>query len=411
MTDTPGKSSPRPIAAVIGGGPAGLMAAERLAPVAEVHLFDAMPSLGRKFLLAGKSGLNITHGEDIESFLTRFGAAREQLEPALRAFTPNDIRAWATELGIETFQGSSGRVFPVMMKASPLLRAWLRRLGESGVVFHARHRWQGWTEDGALRFSAPGSDLAFMADATVLALGGASWPRLGADGSWTPFLSARGVEIAPFRPSNCGFDVAWSEHMKERFAGAPVKSVTLGFAGESVKGDFVVTENGIEGSAVYALSAALRDATERDGYATLSLDLAPDMDLVRLETALATPRGKSSIANHLRKKAHIDGVKAALLREAADKAAFENPSSLARAIKRLPLRLERPRPIAEAISVAGGIPFGELDEGFMLKKCPGVFAAGEMLDWEAPTGGYLISACLATGRAAGEGAARWLRRF
>lgn len=386
------------------------MAAERLAPVAEVHIFDAMPSLGRKFLLAGKSGLNITHGEELDIFLTRFGAAREQLEPALRAFTPHDIRSWTAELGIETFQGSSGRVFPVMMKASPLLRAWLRRLGESGVIFHARHRWQGWTEDGALRFSAPGSDLAFMADATVLALGGASWPRLGADGSWTPFLSARGVEIAPFRPSNCGFDVAWSEHMKERFAGAPVKSVTLGFAGESVKGDFVVTKNGIEGSAVYALSAALRDATERDGYATLSLDLAPDMDLVRLETALATPRGKSSIANHLRKKAHIDGVKAALLREAADKAAFENPSSLARAIKRLSLRLERPRPIAEAISAAGGIPFGELDEDFMLKKCPGVFAAGEMLDWEAPTGGYLISACLATGRAAGEGAARWLRR-
>ena len=387
------------------------MAAERLAPAAEVHLFDAMPSLGRKFLLAGKSGLNITHGEDIESFLTRFGAAREQLEPALRAFTPNDIRAWATELGIETFQGSSGRVFPVMMKASPLLRAWLRRLDESGVVFHARHKWQGWTEEGALRFGTPGGEVTLAADATVLALGGASWPRLGADGSWVPFLSARGVDVAPFRPSNCGFDIAWSEHMKERFAGAPVKSVTLTFGNESVKGDFVVTENGIEGSAVYALSAALRDAIERDGHAILSLDLAPDMDLVRLETALAAPRGKNSIANHLRKKAHIDGVKAALLREAADKTAFESPSSLARAIKQLPLRLERPRPIAEAISAAGGVPFGELDEGFMLKKCPGVFAAGEMLDWEAPTGGYLISACLATGRAAGEGAARWLRRF
>lgn len=410
MNDTSGKSSPRPIAAIIGGGPAGLMAAERLAPVADVHLFDVMPSLGRKFLLAGKSGLNITHGEDLESFLSRFGAAREQLEPALRAFTPNDIRAWAAELGIETFEGSSGRVFPVMMKASPLLRAWLRRLDESGVVFHARHKWQGWTGDGALRFGTPGGEVIFTADATVLALGGASWPRLGADGSWTPFLSARGVEVAAFRPSNCGFDVAWSDHMKERFAGAPVKSVTLAFAGENVKGDFVVTENGIEGSAVYALSAALRDAVERDGYATLSLDLAPDMDLPRLETALAAPRGKNSIANHLRKKAHIDGVKAALLREATDKAAFESPPSLARAIKQLPLRLERPRPVAEAISAAGGVRFGELDESFMLTKCPGVFAAGEMLDWEAPTGGYLISACLATGRAAGDGAARWLRR-
>ena len=387
------------------------MAAERLAPVAEVHLFDAMPSLGRKFLLAGKSGLNITHGEELETFLTRFGAARERLEPALRAFMPHDIRAWTAELGIETFQGSSGRIFPVAMKASPLLRAWLRRLGESGVIFHARHKWLGWAEDGALRFGTPEGEATFAADATVLALGGASWPRLGADGSWTPFLSARGVEVAPFRPSNCGFDIAWSEHMKERFAGAPVKSTVLTFGNESVKGDFVVTENGIEGSAVYALSAALRDAMERDGHATLSLDLAPDMDLARLEAALAATRGKNSIANHLRKKAHIDGVKAALLREAADKTAFESPSSLARAIKQLPLKLERPRPIAEAISAAGGIPFNELDEGFMLTKCPGVFAAGEMLDWEAPTGGYLISACLATGRAAGDGAARWLRRF
>lgn len=400
----------KPVAAIVGGGPAGLAAAERLAGYAQVHVFDAMPSLGRKFLLAGKSGLNITHGESFEKFLTRFAAARTALEPALRSFTPDDIRRWAAELGTETFEGSSGRVFPKAMKASPLLRAWLQRLDESGVVFHARHKWQGWTEDGALCFGTPGGEVNFMADATVLALGGASWPRLGADGSWAPILSARGVEITPFRPSNCGFNVAWSDRMKERFAGVPVKSVTLAFAGENVKGDFVVTENGIEGSAVYALSAALRDAIERDGYATLSLDLAPDIDLARLETALATPRGKNSIANHLRKKAHIEGVKAALLREVADKTAFDSPRALARAIKQLPLRLERPRPVAEAISAAGGIPFGELDGGFMLKKCPGVFAAGEMLDWEAPTGGYLISACLATGRAAGEGAASWLRR-
>jgi len=410
VNDTSGKSSPRPLAAIIGGGPAGLMVAERLAATADVHIFDAMPSLGRKFLLAGKSGLNITHGEEPETFLTRFGKARALLEPALAAFAPDDIRAWAAELRIETFKGSSGRVFPVMMKASPLLRAWLRRLGDSGVTFHPRHKWQGWTGDGALRFGTPAGEATFTAAATVLALGGASWPRLGADGSWTPFLSSRGVEVAPFRPSNCGFDIAWSDRMKERFAGAPVKSVVLAFAGESVKGDVVVTENGIEGSAVYALSAALRNAMDRDGQATLTIDLAPDMHLARLEEALAAPRGKNSVANHLRKKAHIDGVKAALLRETADKAVFESPSSLARAIKQLPLRLERPRPIAEAISAAGGVPFGELDESFMLKKCPGVFAAGEMLDWEAPTGGYLISACLATGRAAGDGAVRWLKR-
>ncbi|MBX3445327.1 MAG: TIGR03862 family flavoprotein [Parvibaculaceae bacterium] len=408
MKETSGKSAPR--AAIVGGGPAGLAAAERLCEVAEVHVFDAMPSLGRKFLLAGKSGLNITHGEAFETFLTRFGPARERLTPALRGFTPEAIRGWAAGLGIETFEGSSGRIFPRAMKASPLLRAWLAKLTGKGVTFHPRHKWTGWTDAGALRFETPAGEVTFEADATVLALGGASWPRLGSDGGWVPLLEARGIESAPLRPANCGFDVAWSTHMKERFAGAPVKSVTLSHDGESTKGDFVVTENGIEGSAVYALAAHLRDAIERSGEAYLALDLAPDRSEERLTRDLAIPRGKASLANHLRKKAGIDGVKAALLREGAAQDIFSDPAALAHAIKHLEVRLLRPRLIAEAISSAGGIALAELDADFMLPKLPGIFAAGEMLDWEAPTGGYLLSACLATGRAAGDGAARFLTR-
>ncbi|MBX3505823.1 MAG: TIGR03862 family flavoprotein [Parvibaculum sp.] len=399
-----------PRAAIIGGGPAGLAAAERLCEVAEVHVFDAMPSLGRKFLLAGKSGLNITHGEAFETFLTRFGPARERLEHALRGFAPEAIRDWAAGLGIETFEGSSGRIFPRAMKASPLLRAWLARLAGKGVTFHPRHKWTGWTDTGTLRFETPAGEVTFEADAAVLALGGASWPRLGSDALWVPLLEARGIEIAPLRAANCGFDAAWSALMKERFAGAPVKSVTLSCDGESVKGDFVVTETGVEGSAVYALAAHLRDAIERSGEAVLRLDLAPDRSEERLARDLAIPRGKASLANHLRKKAGIDGVKAALLREGAAQDIFSDPAAIAHAIKHLEVRLLRPRPIAEAISSAGGIALSELDADFMLAKLPGIFAAGEMLDWEAPTGGYLLSACLATGRAAGDGAARFLTR-
>lgn len=375
-----------------------------------MHVFDAMPSLGRKFLLAGKSGLNITHGEALEKFLTRFGTARERLEPALRLFTPEAIRQWAADLGIETFEGSSGRIFPRAMKASPLLRAWLARLREQGVMFHPRHKWTGWTDTGALRFETPDGERTIEAAATVLALGGASWPRLGSDGGWVRLLEARGIEVAPLRAANCGFDVAWSAQMKERFAGAPVKSVTLARGGESVKGDFVVTATGVEGSAIYALSASLRDAIHHDGAALLRLDLAPDRGEERLARELASPRGKASLANHLRKKAGIDGVKAALLRECASPEVFSKPAALAHAIKHLELRLLRPRPVAEAISSAGGIALAELDNNFMLGKMPGLFAAGEMIDWEAPTGGYLLSACLATGRAAGDGAARFLMR-
>lgn len=399
-----------PRAAIIGGGPAGLAAAERLCEVAEVHVFDAMPSLGRKFLLAGKSGLNITHGEAFETFLTRFGPARARLEPALRGFAPEAVREWAAGLGIETFEGSSGRIFPRAMKASPLLRAWLTRLREKGATFHTRHKWMGWTDAGALRFEVPAGEATFEADVTLLALGGASWPRLGSDALWVQLLEARGIAVSPLRAANCGFDAAWTALMKERFAGAPVKSVTLTHGDESVKGDFVVTETGVEGSAIYALSASLRNAIERNGSAVLKLDLTPDRSEERLARDLATPRGKASLSNHLRKKAGIDGVKAALLREIAAPEIFADPAALAHAIKHLEVTLLRPRPIAEAISSAGGIALSELDADFMLAKLPGIFAAGEMLDWEAPTGGYLLSACLATGRAAGDGAARFLTR-
>lgn len=404
------KSAARPIAAIIGGGPAGLAAAERLCELADVHVFDAMPSLGRKFLLAGKSGLNITHGEDPGKFFTRFGTARERLEPALLGFTPDAIRQWTADLGIETFEGSSGRIFPRAMKASPLLRAWLANLREKGVTFHPRHKWTGWTGDGALRFATSDGEEPFEAAATILALGGASWPRLGSNGGWVQLLEAQGIEVAPLRPANCGFDAEWSALMKERFAGTPVKSVVLTHGGERVKGDFVVTENGVEGSAIYALAAGLRDEIERCGEARPVLDLAPDRSEERLARDLSSPRGKASLANHLRKKAGIDGVKAALLRECTSQEAFAGPAALAHAIKHMELRLIRPRPIAEAISCAGGIALGELDADFMLRRLPGTFAAGEMLDWEAPTGGYLLTACLATGRAAGDGAARFLMR-
>ena len=400
--------SAQPIVAIVGGGPAGLAAAERLAGAAEVHLFDAMPSLGRKFLLAGKSGLNITHGENFETFLTRFGAAREKLEPALRRFTPDDIKQWAAGLGIETFTGSSGRVFPTAMKASPLLRAWLKRLNDAGVTFHRRHKWNGWTAEGELKFETPDGERIFHADAVVLALGGASWPRLGSDARWVPRLAAKGIGIAALRPANCGFEVFWSDHMKQRFAGAPVKSVELSFGGTSVRGDFVVTKYGVEGSAIYALSAALREAIMRDGEAVLRLDLVAGRDIERLTRDIARRRDGESLANHLRKNAGIKGVKTALLRECIDRFAIADPARFANTLKTLPLKLLRPRPIAEAISSAGGVELEELDENFMLRKLPGVFCAGEMLDWEAPTGGYLITACLGTGRAAGDGARTWL---
>ncbi len=398
--------------AIIGGGPAGLMAAEVLGQAGvNVDLYDAMPSVGRKFLLAGVGGMNITHAEDYAAFVSRYAERASDLRPLLDAFTPDALREWIHGLGIDTFVGSSGRVFPTDMKAAPLLRAWLKRLRENDVRIHTRQRWLGWDEHGALRIAGPQGETRVEADATLLALGGGSWARLGSDGAWVPLLQNRGIAIAPLQPANCGFEVAgWSAHLREKFAGAPLKTVSLALPGEAPrKGEFVLTATGIEGSLVYALSAPIRNTINRDGAATVLLDLLPDRTLTQIASALARPRGSQSMAKHLHRQLKLDGVKAALLRELTDAATFQAPQALAAAIKALPIRLVRPRPLDEAISSAGGVPFEELDEGLMLRRLPGVFCAGEMLDWEAPTGGYLLTACFASGRAAAEGMLRGLR--
>lgn len=397
-----------PMVAIIGGGPAGLMAAEELANRGiEAHVFDAMPSLGRKFLLAGKTGLNLTHSEAHEKFVARFGNAAPALGPAINAFTPDALRQWVHDLGIETFVGTSGRVFPRTWKASPLLRAWLRRLAESGVRFHTRHRWLGWTHAGALRFATAEGETTLMPAATILALGGATWPRLGSDGAWTAILAAEGLPVTPLEPANCGFDVAWSEYLRSHFAGMPVKPVALDFEGETLRGEFVITSRGVEGSAIYALSAKLREKIRINGSAKLFLDLAPDRSLDRLRQDLSRPRGKHSLASHLRKSVGMEGVKAALLREAGDIARLDM-TELAAAIKSTPLTLIAPHPLERAISTAGGLDLAALDSNYMLTLKQGLFCAGEMLDWEAPTGGYLLTACMATGRAAGRGAANYI---
>ncbi|MFS2180166.1 TIGR03862 family flavoprotein [Rhizobium pisi] len=396
--------------AVIGGGPAGLAAAELLSLSGHaVTVYDAMPTFARKFLLAGKSGLNITHSEDYARFATRFGAASARLRPALDAFTPDNIRDWAAGLGTETFVGSSGRVFPTVMKASPLLRAWLRRLESQGVALRTRHRWIGFADGGHV-FETPEGRTIVHCDAALLALGGASWPRLGSDASWLPLLLERGVEIDAFRPANCGFVVGWSAGFSERFAGEPVKSVTATSDAGTFPGEFVVTASGIEGSLVYAHAAALRDQLQSHGGAVLTLDLAPGRPIERLARDLARQDAKSSFSNRLRKGAGLDGVKAALLRELVSEEERTDPERLAIRIKALPIPLLETRPIAEAISSAGGIRWSGIDDAYMLKALPGIFAAGEMLDWEAPTGGYLLTACLASGRAAARGIDDWLRR-
>jgi uncharacterized flavoprotein (TIGR03862 family) len=396
--------------AIIGGGPAGLMAAEVLASSGHaVTVYDAMPTVGRKFLLAGKSGLNITHSEDHQRFRSRFGQSAARLLPSLDVFPAAAVRVWAQALGTETFVGSSGRVFPTAMKASPLLRAWLRRLEGQGVTILTRHRWAGFVDGGCL-FETPEGARVAEADACLLALGGASWPRLGSDAAWLPWLRDRDVDIADLRPANCGFDVGWSVLFRERFAGVPVKAVLATSAVGAIPGEFVITRHGIEGSLVYAHAADLRDRLEKNGSAALTLDLMPGRMLARLVQDLSKQDGKASFSTRLRKGAGIDGVKAALLREFSSDADRRDPPRLAGLIKHFSLPVIRPRPIAEAISSAGGVRWSAIDDSYMLKALPGVFVAGEMIDWEAPTGGYLLTACFATGKAAAEGIERWLTR-
>ncbi|MDB5572075.1 MAG: hypothetical protein JWN93_3258 [Hyphomicrobiales bacterium] len=388
-------------AVVVGGGPAGLMAAEVLAAAgASVVVYDRMPSLSRKFLLAGRGGLNLTHSEPLDAFMARYGAAAGPLRAALEAFPPERLRAWAQELGEDTFVGSSGRVFPKSFKASPLLRAWLRRLAGAGVEVRLRHRFAGFERPGVLRFEHEGETVLAEADVAVLALGGASWPRLGSDGGWTGALEALGVEIAPLRAANSGFEAPWSPHMA-KVAGAPLKNIAVAFDGRRVRGEAIVTASGLEGGAIYALSGALRDAIEGKGSALLHVDLRPDVDAAALAQRLGE-RGSQSLANALRKAAGLSPAAANLLREAGPPPS--DPKALAARIKAVPVRLTGVRPIARAISSAGGVPFGETDAGYMLRKVPGVFVAGEMLDWEAPTGGYLLQACFSTGFAAAQGA-------
>jgi len=411
MTQT---SAPLPAhVAIIGGGPAGLMAAEVLSQAGvRVDLYDGMPSVGRKFLLAGVGGMNITHSEAYPAFLSRYAERAPQIAPLLRAFDADALCRWIHDLGIETFIGSSGRVFPTDMKAAPLLRAWLKRLRDSGVVIHTRHRWLGWDEQGALRIASPDGEITVKPDATLLALGGGSWSRLGSDGAWMLPLEQKGVGLAPLQPSNCGFQVqAWSELLVSKFAGAPLKNVAIGLNDDVPRlGECVITATGVEGSLIYALSAPIREAINAHGSATVHIDLLPGRPVDKLQAALSKPRGSRSMAKHLHSQVGIDGVKAALLRELTDAATFADPALLARAIKALPLTLVKTRPLDEAISSAGGVTFEAMDERLMLKALPGVFCAGEMLDWEAPTGGYLLTGCFASGRAAGFGMLEWLRK-
>ena len=398
-----------PSAAVIGGGPAGLMAAETLARHGHrVVVYERMPSLGRKFLLAGRGGLNLTHSEDLTKFLTRYGTAEASLRAAIEAFPPDRLRAFSEELGQPTFVGSSGRVFPKAMKASPLLRAWLHRLDSMGVRFAFRHRWRGWDDEGALIFDTPDGPEAVTADATVLALGGASWPRLGSDGGWVEILRAQGIAVSDLRSANSGFLADWSEHL-QRHAGEPLKRIALSFGGVTTRGEAMITQAGLEGGGIYALSSLLRGAIEQSGEAVLTIDLLPDMSVGDVAQRIGVARGKQSLSSKLRKALSLSPAAIALAQEAMQgKLATLTPDAMAAKLKALPVRLIGVAPVARAISSAGGVSFAELDAAYMVTRKPGLFLAGEMLDWEAPTGGYLLQACFATGLAAGEGAARWL---
>ena len=419
------------VAIIIGGGPAGLMAAEVLSQHGvRVEVYDAMPSVGRKFLMAGKGGMNITHSEPLQSFLDRYGARREQIKPLLDVFPPDALREWVHGLGIDTFVGSSGRVFPTDMKAAPLLRAWLHRLRENGVKFHMRHRWIGWSEAGELCFATPegerkvqvatthsqpqGREGIAHVDAVLLALGGGSWPQLGSNGAWLPLLVQCGVTVAPLRPANCGFDVGWSEHFCTRFAGHALKALVISFTDSSGKvqtkqGDLMVTATGVEGGVIYALSAGLRDEIAATGSATIFLDLTPGKNMARVQAEVAHPRGSRSMSSHLQSRVGLKGVHVGLLRECITAEDFSDSKKLAQAIKGLPIKLTAPRPLEEAISSAGGVAFEAIDAHLMLPALPGVFCAGEMLDWEAPTGGYLLTACFASGAVAGAGVVRYLK--
>jgi uncharacterized flavoprotein (TIGR03862 family) len=401
--------------AIIGAGPAGLMAAEVLAPGGtDVTVYDGMPSAGRKFLMAGRGGLNLTHSEPLPQFLARYREASPHLQVAVDAFPPNALREWSEALGQETFIGSSGRVFPKAFKASPLLRAWLRRLDSKGVKLVLRHRWTGWDPNGHLLFQTPDGPRVVEAAATVLALGGASWPRLGSDGLWAETLAAKDVKISKLRPANSGFTVAWSEIFRDRFEGQPLKSVALTSGQNTVRGEATVTRTGIEGGAIYALSADLREAVDSAGRATLYIALRPDLDTNALIAKLSAPKGKQSLSNFLRKAVNLSPVAIGLLQEAAKASGISlsplSPADLAGLINAVPIELTGVAPIARAISTAGGVSFDELDPDYMLRRLPGVFAAGEMLDWEAPTGGYLLQASFATGAAAGRGVLKWLER-
>jgi uncharacterized flavoprotein (TIGR03862 family) len=398
--------------AIVGAGPAGLMAAEAAAQAgAAVDVFDGMASAGRKFLLAGRGGLNLTHSEPFDDFAARYGERQREVAQWLRGFDARAVREWAQALGVETFVGTSGRVFPVGMKAAPLLRAWLHRLREQGVRFHMRHRFTGWAASGALRIEGPAGAADVAADATVLALGGASWSRLGSDGAWVPLLRARGIGVADLQPANCGFDVrgGWSAYFSERFAGQPFKTVAIRFGAFHRQGEFVATATGVEGSLVYAVSALVRQEIAARGSARIEVDLLPARTYEHVLREAAHPRGARSLSTHLKSRLGLDGIKLALLHEILPREALDDPRRLAQAIKGAPMVLAAARPVDEAISTAGGVRFDALDEHLMLRACPGVFCAGEMLDWEAPTGGYLLTACLASGRVAGQGALEFLR--
>ncbi|WP_062787072.1 TIGR03862 family flavoprotein [Aquitalea pelogenes] len=400
--------------AIIGGGPSGLMAAEVLSRAGvTVTVYDAMPSVGRKFLLAGVGGMNITHSEAKADFLGRYRERENEVAAWLQDFDADILREWVHGLGVETFVGSSGKVFPREMKAAPLLRAWLTRLREAGVQFRVRHRWLGWKDQGALRFATPDGEQEARHDAVLLALGGGSWKKLGSDGSWLPVLAERGVAVRDLLPANCGFDCNWSSHFADKFAGEPLKSVLLEFtdlAGHTVRktGECVVTRHGVEGNLIYAFSAPIRDSLLANGSATVYLDLLPQKSAGQVAAEVKHPRGSRSLSSHLQSRLNLKGVRAGLLRECLSKEAFNDMDQLAAGIKRLPLTMYATRPIDEAISTAGGVRLEALDAGLMLKDMPGVFCAGEMLDWEAPTGGYLLTACLASGRAAGQGMLDWL---